>query len=92
MYQTGQVYLLLIFDGSMRSNIDDAFEGVAGICLDTGVRDVLISDTEERHESIWSACGAFLEAIKSSTPEKDECNVFVPPYQIVHFVRFVKEL
>ena len=92
MYQTGQAYLLLTFDGSMRSNIDDAFEGVAGICLDIGVRDVLISDTGERHESIWSARGAFLEAIKSSTPEMDECDVVVPQHQIVHFVRFVKEL
>lgn len=52
----------------------------------------MISNTEERQESIWSARGAFLEAIKSSTPEMDECDVVVPRDRIAVFMNFVKEL
>ena len=42
---------------------------VAEICLEKGALDILISDTQERQEMIWSARGAFLEAIKASTTE-----------------------
>ena len=43
-------------------------------------------------ESIWSARGAFLEAIKASTTEMDECDVVVPRKHVAEFVLFSKEL
>jgi glycolate oxidase len=57
-----------------------------------GAIDVFISDTQERQESIWNARGAFLEAIKSSTPEMDECDVVVPKNRIVEYVEYVSKL
>ena len=48
------------------------------MCLKQGALDVLISDTEEREESIWKARGAFLEAIKGSTTYMDEVDMVVP--------------
>jgi glycolate oxidase len=54
--------------------------------------DVFISDTEERNESIWSARGAFLEAIKASTTEMDECDVVVPRIHVADFVTYAASL
>lgn len=85
-------YLLLTFDGRNRTQVEELFEDVAATCLEAGAKDVFISDTEERQESIWSARGAFLEAIKSSTPEMDECDVVVPRNKIAIFVKYVNEL
>ena len=48
---------------------------------------MLLADTDERKESIWNARGAFLEAIKGSTPTMDECDVVVPRDAIPAFVR-----
>jgi glycolate oxidase len=49
-------------------------------------------DTDERKESVWSARGAFLEAIKASTTEMDECDVVVPRNRIAEFIEFTHEL
>lgn len=90
--KSADAYLLLTFDGNSREEIEKIYDSVARICLESGAVDVFISDTEERQESIWSARGAFLEAIKSSTPEMDECDVVVPRNKIAVFVKFVNEL
>ena len=90
--KSADVYLLLTFDGNSTEEIERTYEDVARLCLDSGAVDVFISDTEERQESIWSARGAFLEAIKSSTPEMDECDVVVPRNKIAEFVKFVNTL
>ena len=60
---------------------------MAKLCLERGALDVLISDTQERDESIWTARGAFLEAIKGSTESMDECDVVVPRDRIAAFVK-----
>ncbi len=90
--KSADVYLLLTFDGNSAEEIERTYEEAAHLCLDCGAVDVFISDTEERQESIWSARGAFLEAIKSSTPEMDECDVVVPRNRIAEFMKFVNEL
>lgn len=90
--KSASVYLLLTFDGNSNEEIERTYEDAARLCLDSGAVDVFISDTEERQESIWNARGAFLEAIKSSTPEMDECDVVVPRNRIPEFVKFVSTL
>ena len=72
--------------------IEKAYEGVANICLESGALDVFISDTEERQEAIWSARGAFLEAIKALTTEMDEVDVVVPRNKVAEFVKFTHEV
>lgn len=89
---TADAYLILTFDGNTMSDVELIYEKVAHVCLDAGAIDVLISDTEERQESIWSARGAFLEAIKSSTTEMDECDVVVPRDRIAEFVKYTKKV
>jgi len=89
---SADAYLLLTFDGNSRTEVDLACEDAAEICLARGALDVLISDTQERQESIWSARGAFLEAIKASTTEMDECDVVVPRRHVADFILFANGL
>ena len=65
---------------------------VADLCLEIGALDVYIVDTEERKKSVWSARGAFLEAIKASTTEMDECDVVVPVNKVDEFIKFTHKL
>jgi len=90
--KSSDAYLLLSFDGNSKEEVENAYEIVADICLEAGAIDVLISETQERQESIWSARGAFLEAIKSSTTEMDECDVVVPRNRIAEFVKYSNDL
>ncbi len=85
-------YLLLSFDGTCLADIEKAYAGVAELCLSRGALDVFISSTEERQELIWKARGAFLEAIKSSTSQLDECDVVVPRDKMAGFLKLTHEL
>ena len=87
---TADAYLLLTFDGNTKADVETIYEQVAHVCLETGAKDVFISDTAERNESIWSARGAFLEAIKASTTEMDECDVVVPRNFVADFINYTK--
>ena len=85
-------YLLLTFDGSSLPRICEEYEAVARLCLAEGASDVFLVDTEERKASVWSARGAFLEAIKASTTEMDECDVVVPRDKVADFIIFTHQL
>ena len=85
-------YLLLKFDGNSTEEIEAAYDKVAKICLEQGALDILISDTEERNDSIWKARGAFLEAIKASTTYMDEVDVVVPRNKVSEIVEFSHKL
>lgn len=89
---SSNAYLLLTFDGASKEEIDLAYTDAANTCLAAGALDVLISNTQERNESIWSARGAFLEAIKASTTEMDECDVVVPRKSVAEFVKYTSAL
>ncbi|MBR4123170.1 MAG: FAD-binding oxidoreductase [Clostridia bacterium] len=85
-------YILLTFDGNTETQVDEDMNTVAELCLEIGAVDVYIVDTEERKKSVWSARGAFLEAIKASTTEMDECDVVVPVNKIDEFINFTHDL
>ena len=85
-------YILLTFDGNTQTQVDTDMSIVADLCLTLGALDAYIVDTEERKKSVWSARGAFLEAIKASTTEMDECDVVVPGNQVDTFIKYTHEL
>ena len=85
-------YILLTFDGNTDAQVEQDMSIVAELCLQIGALDAYIVDTEERKKSVWSARGAFLEAIKSSTTEMDECDVVVPGDRVDTFIKFTHEL
>ncbi len=85
-------YILLTFDGNTEAQVENDMKTVAELCLSIGALDAYIVDTEERKKSVWSARGAFLEAIKASTTEMDECDVVVPSGKIAEFITFTHAL
>lgn len=85
-------YILLTFDGNSREQVEGEYKEVAELCLREGATDVFIVDTDERKDSVWSARGAFLEAIKASTPEMDECDVVVPRNRVADYINFSHDL
>ena len=85
-------YILLTFDGNSTTQVEADMNVVADLCLEIGALDAYIVDTEERKKAVWSARGAFLEAIKSSTSEMDECDVVVPVNKIDEFIKFTHAL
>ncbi|MEY8352770.1 FAD-binding oxidoreductase [Lachnospiraceae bacterium 54-53] len=89
---SADAYLLLKFDGNSTEEIERDYENVARICLEQGAKDILISDTGEREESIWKARGAFLEAIKGSTSLMDEVDVVVPRSSVNEMVEYIHGL
>jgi glycolate oxidase len=89
---SADAYLLLSFDGNSSDEVEKAYEEVAQLCLSRGAIDVFISATADRQETIWSARGAFLEAIKAESPELEECDVVVPRARVADFIRFTREV
>ena len=90
--KSAPAYLLLTLDGNSKAELDSAYSAAAERCLECGALDVFIADTDERREVIWTARGAFLEAIKASTTEMDECDVVVPRNAIAGLVEFTRQL
>lgn len=85
-------YILLTFDGNTDEQVECDMSTVADLCLEIGAKDAYIIDTEERKKSVWSTRGAFLEAIKASTTEMDECDVVVPVNKVDEFIKFTHAL
>lgn len=85
-------YLLLTFDGNSEVQVESELKAVADLCLERGAIDAYIVDTDERKKSVWSARSAFLEAIKASTTEMDECDVVVPRNKVAEFIKYTHEV
>lgn len=85
-------YLLLTVDGNDKASVEDELTSVAKLCMERGALDAFIVDTEERKDSVWKARGAFLEAIKASTTEMDECDVVVPRNRVADFIEYTHEI
>ncbi len=86
-------YILLTFDGQDDNDVKSKVQKAADLCLnELHAQDVLIVDTEERKDLVWKARGAFLEAIKASTTQMDECDVVVPRAKVNEYIKFTYEL
>ena len=85
-------YILLTFDGNTEHQVQTDMQTVADLCLECGALDAYIVDTEERKKAVWSARGAFLEAIKASTTEMDECDVVVPRSYVDEFIKYTHQI
>ena len=87
-----EAYILLTFDGNNKQAIEQEYTKVADLCIEKGAVDGYFIDTEERKKSVWSARGAFLEAIKASTDEMDECDVVVPKSKVADFIKYTHDV
>ena len=83
-------YLLLTYDGNTQTEIDKTIDAVSAFLVDElKAKDVYTVDTAERKKSVWDARGAFLEAIKATTPLMDECDVVLPRSEVSEFLDFI---
>ncbi|RJX24424.1 MAG: FAD-binding oxidoreductase [Acholeplasma sp.] len=88
-----EAYLLISYDGNNEKAIDEDIEVASALCIDKyHALDVFLVDTEERRKSVWTVRGGFLEAIKASTSEIDECDVVLPRSNIANFLNYVREI
>ena len=86
-------YILLTFEGHNKNELRYNYEQAAEICINNlKAIDAFIVDTDDRKDSVWKTRGAFLEAIKSSTIEMDECDVVVPRSEVSNFIKYTYEL
>ncbi len=85
-------YILMSFDGDSKEQVESDYTAIAELCLAKGARDVYIVDTKERKDSVWTARGTLLEAIKASTSEIDECDVVVPRGKVAQFIHYTHEV
>lgn len=84
-------YLIVSYSGNSQSQIEYMLDMACNAVMSNGALDVFLSDTQERQETIWNARGAFLEAIKNSTTEMDECDVVLNVDKVAEFVEFTRE-
>ncbi|MDO4198483.1 MAG: FAD-binding oxidoreductase [Erysipelotrichaceae bacterium] len=87
-----EAYILLTFDGNSKEELEKEYSKVADMCIKMGAIDGYFVDTDERKKSVWNARGAFLEAIKASTDEMDECDVVVPKSRVADFIKYTHEV
>jgi len=86
-------YILLTFEGHNKEQLKFNYETAAELCIrEMKAIDAFIVDTDDRKDSVWKARGSFLEAIKSSTTEMDECDVVVPRSEVSNYIKFTYEL
>ena len=86
-------YLLISYDGNSDTQINNDVETISDFCVNKlGAIDVFLVDTDERKDSVWDARGAFLEAIKASTTEIDECDVVLPRAHINEYLQFTQDI
>lgn len=89
---SGNTYLLLAFDGNSLSEIEKESDQLAELCISHGAKDAFMIDTDERNDAVWKPRSSYLEIIKASTSEIDECDVVVPIDRVAEFVNFAQEL
>jgi len=85
-------YLLLTYDGNEEDAVMNECANVSDFVVENGALDVYIIDTEERRKVTWGRRSEFLNAIKASTTEMDECVVVVPRSRIADYIKYIHEL
>lgn len=90
--QSADSYLLLMFDGNSKEEVELSCDSAAEICLKAGAKDVLLCNSDERKDAVWSIRGSVLEGIKADTTSEEECDVVVPRSKIAEYIKAAKKI
>ncbi len=85
-------YLILSYSANVKPALESLLDTASDTLKKLGAKDVFLSDTTDRLQAMWATRGAFLEAIKNSTPEMDEIDVCLPIQTIPGYLQEVKAL
>ncbi|WP_067142599.1 FAD-binding oxidoreductase [Oceanivirga salmonicida] len=87
-----KAYLIVRFDGNDEENILKRAEKASKLALRNGALEVYVADNDSRKKDLWTARGAFLEAIEAQAKLLDECDVVVPVSEVANYIKFVNSL
>lgn len=83
--------LMIELDGNDEALIESASEAIAEIAFERKAIDVLLAESPQRQEELWTIRRSFGEAVKLRSVYKEEDTV-VPPEKIPELLKRVKEL
>lgn len=89
---SSDAYILMTFDGKTAAEVEAIYMEACEMCIENGAIDAIVLDTDERMQSVWSARGAFLDAVKGTTEELDEADIVVPRSKIVECLDYLHEI
>ncbi len=90
--KNANAYLIVRFDGDDENELLTKADMATDIVLKKGAIETLLADGKKRNNQLWTARGAFLEAIEAQTKYLDECDVVVPVSELKNHINFINSL
>ncbi len=90
-YDDAAAHLMIELDGDNQDLIDERAEKLGEIALEHGALDVLLAETKQKQEELWTIRRSLSEAVKSRSVYKEEDTV-VPRDRIPELLKRIKEL
>jgi len=90
--KSGEAYLIVMYDGASKKEVNDACESASEVCMKAGALDVKIANTADRIGMVWTVRGAILEGMKAASADQEEADVVVPLARITEYVKIAKEI
>lgn len=90
--KSGEAYLIVMYDGATKAEVQEACSLAAETCLEAGALDVKIANTADRIEMVWLVRASVLEGMKAACEDQEEADIVVPVARIAEYAKAVKEI
>lgn len=90
-HHDAEAYLIIRIDGDSEDELYAVGEAVSEICMEYNAVDVLVANTKEAQERIWSIRGSFYEALVKNRVVQ-MVDTVVPPSKIAEYIDEVKSI
>ena len=90
-HHDAEAYLIIRIDGDSEDELYAVGEAVSNICMENNALDVLVANTKETQDKIWSIRGSFYEALVRNRVVQ-MVDTVVPPSKIADYIEKVKSI
>jgi len=90
-HHDAEAYLIIRIDGDSEDELYAVGEAVSDICMENNALDVLVANTKDAQERIWSIRGSFYEALVKNRVVQ-MVDTVVPPSKIAEYIDEVKTI
>jgi glycolate oxidase len=90
-HNDAEAYLIIRIDGDSEDELYAVGEAVSNICMENNAFDVLVANTKETQDKIWSIRGSFYEALVRNRVVQ-MVDTVVPPSKIADYIEKVKSI
>ena len=90
-HHDAEAYLIIRIDGDSEDELYAVGEAVSNICMENNALDVLVANTKETQDRIWSIRGSFYEALVKNRVVQ-MVDTVVPPSKIAEYIDEVKNI